>query len=98
MRTPILDQPLISVAGGHVEKVDGYHGDDRPVWTVYVMQGKERVDDRNIGFDEANAPVGERPLGGAVDGLRLGTEVLHHGGVSLLKVAHRCHKGSIVGE
>ncbi len=57
MRAPILDQPLIAVADRHEEKVDRYHGNDRPIWTVDIAHGKERVDDRNIGFDEAD-PVG----------------------------------------
>jgi hypothetical protein len=34
MRAPILDQPVIGVTDGHVEKVDWYHGDDRPIRTI----------------------------------------------------------------
>jgi hypothetical protein len=34
MRAPVLDQPFIAVAGSHVEKVDRYHRDDRPIRTV----------------------------------------------------------------
>jgi len=40
---PILDQPLIAVADGHEEKVDRYHGNDRPIWTVDIAHGKECV-------------------------------------------------------
>ena len=99
MRAPILDQPSIAVADGHVEKVDRYHGDDRPIWTVNIVHGKERVDDRDIGLDEADPVVGERRLRGAVDGLlRLGTEVLHHCDPPLQKVTYRRHEGSIFGE
>jgi hypothetical protein len=75
MRAPILDQPVIGVTDGHVEKVDWYHGDDRPIRTIDIAHGKERIDDGDIGLDEANPVVGERRLRGAVDGLRLGTEV-----------------------
>jgi len=57
MRAPILDQPSISLANGHEEKVDRYYGDDRPIRTVDIAHGKERVDDRNIGFDEADPVV-----------------------------------------
>jgi len=99
MRAPILDQPLIAVAGGHVEKVDGYHGDDRPIWTVGIAHGKERVDDRDIGFDEVDPVVGERRLRAAVDGLlRLGTEVLHHCDAPLQKVTLRRHEGPVFSE
>src|SRR2546426_6339259 len=103
MRAPILDQPVIAVAGGHVEKVDRYHGDGRPIWTVDIVHGKERVDDRDIGFDEADAIVGERRLRATVDGLLgLGTEVLHHCDhhcdPPLQEVTHRRHEGSIFGE
>ena len=99
MRTPILDQPLISVADGHEEKVDRYRGDDRPIWTVDIAHGKERVGNCNIGFDETDTIVGERCLCTAVDGLlRLGTEVLHHGDSPLQKVTHRRYEGSIFGE
>ena len=99
MRTPILDQPVIAVAGGHVEKVDRYHGDHRPIWTVDIVHGKERVADRDIGFDEADPIVGERRLSAGVDGLlRLRTEVLHHCDPPLQKVTHRRQEGSIFGE
>jgi hypothetical protein len=54
MRATILDQPLIAVAGGHVEKVDRDRGDELPIRTGNVMHGKERVDERDIGLDEAN--------------------------------------------
>jgi hypothetical protein len=54
MRAPILDQPLIAVADSHEEKVDRYHRDDRAIWTGGLAHGKERVGDRDIGFDEAN--------------------------------------------
>jgi hypothetical protein len=96
---PILDQPSIGVADGHVEKVDRYHGDDRPIWTVDIVDGKERVDDRDIGLDEADSIIGERCLRGGVDGLlRLGTEVLHHCDPPLQKVTLRRHERSIFGE
>ena len=99
MRTSILDQPSITMARCHVEKVDRYHGDDRSIWTVDIAHGKQRVDDRDIGFDEADPVVGERRLRAAVDGLlRFGTEVLHHCDSPLQKVAHRCHEGSIFGK
>ena len=99
MRAPILDQPSIGVADGHEEKVDRYHGDDRSIRTVDVAHGKRCVDDRDIGFDEADTVVGERSLRVAVDGLlRLGTEVLYHGDVPLQKVTDRRHEGSIFGE
>src|SRR5262245_20120499 len=99
MRAPVLDQPSISVSDGHVEKDDRYHGDDGPIWTVGIVDGKKRVDDRDIGFDEADAVVGECCLRGAVDGLlRLGTEVLHHCDPPLQKGAPRRHEGSIFGE
>ena len=39
---PILDQPSIAVADGHIEKVDRYDGDDRPIWAVNIVHGKER--------------------------------------------------------
>jgi len=48
MRAPILDQPLIAVADGHEEKLIGYHGNDRPIWTVDIAHGKECVGDRDI--------------------------------------------------
>ncbi len=99
MRAPILNQPSIAVADGHEEKVDRYHGDDRPIWTVDIAHGKQRVNDRNIGFDEADPVVRERRLRGAVDGLlRLRTEVLHHCDPPLQKVTLRRHEGSIFGE
>ena len=40
---PILDQPLIAVAAGHVEKVDRDRRDDRTIRTVDIAHGKERV-------------------------------------------------------
>ena len=99
MRTSILDQPLIAVARGHVEKVDRYHRDDRPIWTVDIVHGKNRINDRNIGFDEPDPVVGESRLRGAVDGLlRLRTEVLYHCDPPLQKVTHWRHKGSIFGK
>ncbi len=98
MCAPILDQPFIAVADGHIEKVDRYHGDNRPIWTVDIAHGKQRVNDRNIGFDEADPVVRERRLRSAVDGLlRLRTEVLHHCDPPLQKVTLR-HEGSIFGE
>lgn len=54
MRAPILDQPSIAMADGNVEEVDRYHWDDRPIWTVDIVHGKERVDIGNIGLDEAD--------------------------------------------
>ena len=99
IRAPILDQPSIGVADGHVEKVDRYHGNDRSIWTVDIVHGKERIDDRHIGLDEADPVVGERRLRVAVDGLlRLGTEVLHHCDPPLQKVTSRRHERSIFGE
>src|SRR6266852_8547832 len=98
MRASILDQPSIAVAGGHVEEVDRYHRDDGPIWTVDIVDGKERVHDRDIGLDEADPVVREGRLRGAVDGLRLGTEVLHHGDPPLQIVTLRRHEGSIFGE
>ena len=99
MRAPILDQPSIAVADGHEEKVDRYHGDDRPVWTVDIAHGKKCVGDRDIGFDEADAIVGERRLRVGVDGLlRLGTEVLHHCDPPSQKVTLRRHEGSVFSE
>src|SRR5215470_13175515 len=76
MRAPILDQPLIAVAAGHVEKVDRDHRDDCPIWTIDIVHGKDRIHDCDIGFDEANLIVGERRLRSGGDGLRFGTEVL----------------------
>src|SRR5260370_42128885 len=99
MRAPILDQPSIAVADGHEEKVDRYHGDDRPIWTVDIAHGEQRVNDRDIGFDEADPVVGERRLRGAVDGLlRLGTKVLHHCDPPLQKLTLRRHEGSVFGK
>src|SRR2546427_9298718 len=99
MRSPYLDQPSISVAYGHVEKDDRYRGDDVLIWTVGIVDGKKRVDDRDIGFDEADPVVGERRLRAAVDGLlRLGTEVLRHFNPPLQKVTLRRHEGSVFSE
>src|SRR5258708_4939582 len=98
MRASILDQPPIAVAGGHVDKVDRYHGDDRSIRTVNIAYSKERVDNRNIRLDEADPVVGERRLCGAVDGLRLGTKVLHHGDPSWHVVTLWGHEGSIFGK
>ena len=65
----------------------------------YIVHGKERVDDRDIGCDEAEPVVGERRLRGTVDGLlRLGTEVLHHCDPPLQKVTLRRHEGCVFGE
>ena len=64
MRPPILDQPFIAMAGGHVEKVDRDHGDELPIRTGDIAHGKERVGDREIGFDEADPVIGERRLRG----------------------------------
>ena len=69
-----------------------------PIWTVDIVQGKERIGDRDIGFDEADPVVGERRLRAAVDGLRLGTEVLHHCDPTLQKVTLRRYEGSIFGK
>jgi len=98
MRAPILDQPLTTVPRGDVEKVYRYLGDDRPIWTVDIVQSKERVDDGEIGLDEANAVVRERRLRGGGNSLRLGTEIFHHGDVPLQKITNRRHEGSILGE
>ena len=99
MRAPILDQPSIGVADGHQEKVDRYHGDDRPIWTVGIAHEKERVDDRDIGFDEVDPVAGVRRLRAAVDGLlRLGTEVLHHCDAPLQKDTLRRHEGPVFSE
>jgi len=99
MSAPILDQPFIAVADGHVEEIDRYRGDDRPIRTVNIVQGKQRVGDRDIWFDEADPIVGERRLrGGGYGLLRLGTEVLHHGDSPLQKITHRRHESSIFGE
>src|SRR5215471_21306678 len=43
MCAPILDQPLIAVAGGYVEKVDRDRGDDRSIRTVGIAHGKECI-------------------------------------------------------
>ena len=98
MRAPILDQPLIAVAAGHVEKVDRYHGDDCSIRTVDIVQGKKRVGDCEIGSDEADPIVGERRLRVAVDGLCLGTEVLYHCDAALQKVTNGRNEGSIFDE
>lgn len=99
MRAPILDQPSIGVAHGHEEKVDWYYGDNRPIWTVDISHGKQSVNDRDIGFDEADPVVGERRLRRAVDGLlRLWTKILHHCDPPLQKVTLRHHEGSVFGE
>jgi hypothetical protein len=58
MRAPILDQPFLAVARGHEEKVNRYHGDDGPIWTLDIAHGKQRVGNRDIGFDEADPVVG----------------------------------------
>ena len=89
MRAPILDQPSMGVADSHHEKVDRYDGDNRPIWTVDILHGKQSINDRDIGFDEADPVVGERRLRVAVDGLlRLGTEVLHHCMSAGVKIDH----------
>jgi len=98
MRAPILDHPLVALAARHVEEIDRDHRDDRSIRTVDIAHGKDSVGDRDIGFDETDPIVGERRLRGGGDGLRLATEVLHHGGVPLQKVTHRRHEGSIFGE
>src|SRR5438309_3232325 len=99
MRAPIFDQPLIAVAAGHVEKVDRDRRDDRPIRTVDIAHGKERVGNCDVRFDKADPIVGERRLrGGGYDLLRLGTEVLHHGDSPLQKITHRRHESSIFGE
>ena len=99
MRAPIFDLPSIAVPDGHVEKIDRNHGDDRPIGTVDIAHGKERVDDRDIRLDEADPVVGERRLRGAVDSLLcLGTEVLHHCDPPLQKVTLRRHESSVFGE
>jgi len=59
---PVLDQPVIVVSDGHIEKVDPYRGNDLSIRTVDIMQGKESIGDRDIGFDEADPVVGERRL------------------------------------
>ena len=99
MRAPILDQPSIGATDGHQDKVNRYHGDDRSIWTVGIAHEKERVDDRDIGFDEVDPVVGERRLRAAVDGLlRLGTEVLHHCDSPLQKITLRRDEGSILAK
>ena len=99
MGAPILDEPMITMANRHVEKVDRYHSDDAPIRSVDIAHGKERVDHRDIGLDEADSIIGERRLRGAVDGLlRLGTEVPHHCDPTLQKVTLRRHERSIFGE
>ena len=42
-RAPIFDQPFIAVMDRHEEKVDRYHRDDCPIWTVHIAHVKERV-------------------------------------------------------
>jgi hypothetical protein len=69
MGAPILDQPLIPVAGGHVENVDRYHRDDRLIRAFDIAHGQERIGDRDVGFDEADPIVRERCLRGGGDGL-----------------------------
>ena len=98
MRAPILDQPVVAVTDGHEEEVDRYRGDDLTVRTVDIVQGKERVGDRDIGIDKADPIVGERSLRVAADGLRLLTEVVHHCDPPLQKATLRCHEGSIFDE
>src|SRR5258708_20511973 len=94
-----MGQRSMGGAGGKVEKFDGYRGDDLSIWTVDIAHGKERIDDRHIGLDEADLVVGERRLRVAVDGmLRLGTEVLHHCDPPLQKVTSRRHEHSIFGK
>jgi len=67
MRAPIFNLPFIAVAYGHVEEVDRYHGDDRPIRTADVAHREERVDERDIGLDEADPVVRECRSRGAVD-------------------------------
>src|SRR5260370_24748668 len=99
MRAPILDQPMIAVTDGHVEKVDRYHGDNRRIWPVDVAHGEERVDDRDIGFDEADPLGRERRLRGAVDRLgRLTTDLLPHRDPPLPRVTPRRDRGSLFGK
>jgi len=98
MRAPILNQPLIAVVDGHIEKVDWDDRDNRPVWTGHIAQGKQRIGDRDVALDKADPIVRERRLRVAVDGLCLGTEVLHHCDVPLHKITLRRHEGSIFGE
>src|SRR5437899_3441415 len=70
-----------------------------PSGPLTLRTGEQRVNDRDIVFDEADPEVGERGLSAAVDGLlRLGTEVLHHCDPPLQKVTLRRHEGSILGE
>jgi hypothetical protein len=57
MRATILDQPLIAVATGHVEKVDRDHGHDLPIRPLDIVHGKERLDESNIRFDDADPVV-----------------------------------------
>src|SRR5215471_1771540 len=70
MCAPIFDQPLIAVAGGHVEKVDRDRGDDGSIRTVGVAHGKERIGNSDVRFDKADPIVGERRLRVAVDRLQ----------------------------
>ena len=53
MGAPILDQPLIAVAAGHIEKVDRDHRDHRSIRTIDIAQGKDCIGDCEIRFDEA---------------------------------------------
>ena len=97
MLARVLDQPFIAVAGGHVENVERDHGDDRPIWTVDIAYGKDRVGDREVGFDETDPIVRECRLRGCGDRLLRLTEFLHHGGVPLQR-DHRRHERSVFGE
>jgi len=90
MRAPIFDQPFITVAGGHVEKVDRDHRDDRPVWTVDVVQGKKRIGDCEIRFDEPDPIVGERRLRVAVDGMNR-SGIQSNGSVIAARVLRQPH-------
>ena len=62
MRASILDQPLIAVADGHVEKVDRYRGDDRAIRTVDIAHRKHCVGNCHIRIDEADPIVWRMPL------------------------------------
>src|SRR5215469_7195421 len=99
MRAGILYLPLIAVAGGHVEKVDRYHGDGRSIRTIDIAHGKNRVNERDVRLDEADPVVGKRRLRAAVDGLlRLRAEFLHHLDPPLQKVTRRSQERSIFVE
>lgn len=99
MRTPILDQPLISMAGGHVEKVDRDHADEFSIRASDIVHGKERIGDGDIRFDEADPVVRKDRLRGGSNGLlRLWTEVLHHVRSPLQKVTHGGDEGSMFSE